>query len=68
MRNLPNRRPLLIPSECPPYRLLIENSEANAYDEEGNETDSLGLTGFERAQLANLAVETVEEAKNLIPT
>jgi hypothetical protein len=50
------------------YRLLIENSEANAYDEEGNETDSLGLTGFERAQLANLAVETVEEAKNLIPT
>ncbi|PWN27434.1 hypothetical protein BDZ90DRAFT_212038, partial [Jaminaea rosea] len=28
----------------------------------------LALTGFERAQLANLAVETVEEAKNLIPT
>lgn len=48
--------------------LLIEHSQEAQWDEEGNVTDSLGLTGFERAQLANLAVETVEEAKNLIPT
>lgn len=49
--------------------LLIEHSQEAQWDEEGNHLmDSLGLTGFERAQLANLAVETVEEAKNLIPT
>lgn len=37
-------------------------------DDEEDEEGGLALTGFERAQLANLAVETVEEAKNLVPT
>lgn len=40
--------------------------EDEGYDDD--EEGGLALTGFERAQLANLAVETVEEAKNLIPT
>ncbi|CAO1636945.1 unnamed protein product [Parajaminaea phylloscopi] len=50
--------------------LLMEHSPEYAMEEEENGVTSgnLGLTGFERAQLANLAVETVEEAKNLVPT
>lgn len=55
---------------CPPSpsSLLAEQSIEAAYDEENQPTNNLALTGFERAQLANLAVENVDEAKNLIPT
>ncbi|KDN38941.1 hypothetical protein K437DRAFT_259242 [Tilletiaria anomala UBC 951] len=41
------------------------------YDENGNlvpDEASLQLTGFEGVQIADLAVENVEEAKTLIPT
>lgn len=49
--------------------LLLDHATDAVEDEEGNVNEGcLALTGFERAQLANLAVETVEEAKNLIPT
>ena len=52
-----------------------ELQEYGAYeqvDEEGNivppDDDRMRLSRFEMAQLANLSIETVEEAKVLIPT
>ncbi|EPQ28124.1 uncharacterized protein PFL1_04451 [Pseudozyma flocculosa PF-1] len=47
-----------------------KSDEEREYDEEGNliEDDGLALTQFEMAQLANLCITEVEEAKSLIPT
>lgn len=58
------------------YSLLIKHAakgeDEREYDEEGNPIDEpesgLQLTQFEMAQLANLCITEVEEAKSLIPT
>ncbi|PWN91139.1 hypothetical protein FA10DRAFT_265018 [Acaromyces ingoldii] len=51
---------------------LDEYGYFEQYDEEGNvlpaDESRLMLTRFEMAQLANLSIESVEEAKVLIPT
>ncbi len=45
-------------------------ARAQEYDEQGNPIEQAGLklTGYELVQLADLAIEDVEEAKTLIPT
>lgn len=56
-------------------RLLLKHAKLDEklVDEEGNEIDNpaetgLQLTQFEMAQLANLCITEVDEAKALIPT
>ena len=50
----------------------MEYAYGEQYDEEGNllpvDDDRLQLSRFEMAQLANLSIESVEEAKVLVPT
>jgi DNA-directed RNA polymerase II subunit RPB4 len=50
----------------------MEYAYDEQYDEEGNllamDDDRLQLSRFEMAQLANLSIESVEEAKVLVPT
>lgn len=52
--------------------LLLKHArlDERQVDEEGNEIEETGLqlTQFEMAQLANLCITEVEEAKALIPT
>lgn len=56
---------------------MAHDREVAPYDDEGRpipedqepeDSESLKLTRFEMAQLANLSIEDVEEAKTLIPT
>ena len=66
---------LLTTLACSLYRLLLKHAKLDdkPVDEEGNELDhpdaaGLQLTQFEMAQLANLCITEVDEAKALIPT
>lgn len=48
--------------------LFDDQGRPEPLDEEPDDTHTLRLTRFEMAQLANLSIEDVEEAKTLIPT
>ncbi|PWN44757.1 hypothetical protein IE81DRAFT_321077 [Ceraceosorus guamensis] len=51
-----------------PKPLYDDQGKPTAFDENENNVGTLFLTRFEMAQLVNLSIEDVEEAKTLIPT